>query len=298
LCCVYGYAAFFTMDDQLPRILQRNPIWPSTFPKMLTILGLIVGLIVLFTPKPSAEGKPAKDGAIDLTRLGDYHIGQAIGLLVLMVAYALTLASAGLPGLATVGFLVLGAALLGERRFHILIPVAVIATGSIWYLVQEVLGIFLRPWPHLHVGRRTCLKDSHRPDSGPDTGEPDDGGHGLCHRHLHRHVAGTRADVDHRHHDPRGHRDRRSHGRSDPAVWGLLRGDLRRLHLVDPAQRTGGGGHGRHQLRRLPHGAQGPGRQGADHRRHRQLCRRHHRRDPADDFRAGPVHRGPSVPFG
>jgi putative tricarboxylic transport membrane protein len=25
--------------------------------------------------------------------------------------------------------------------------VAAIAAGTIWYLVQEVLGIFLRPWP-------------------------------------------------------------------------------------------------------------------------------------------------------
>lgn len=150
LCCVYGYAAFFTMDDQLPRILQRNPVWPSTFPKMLTFLGLVVGLIVLFSPKPKAEGTPAKDGAIDLTRLGDYHVGQAVGLLVLMVAYALTLRPLGFLS-STVCFLVFGAVLLGERRFHILIPVALIATGSIWYLVQEVLGIFLRPWPGIFM---------------------------------------------------------------------------------------------------------------------------------------------------
>ncbi|MCC1480924.1 tripartite tricarboxylate transporter TctB family protein [Roseibaca sp. Y0-43] len=149
LVCVYGYAAFFTMDDSLPPILRRNPIWPSTFPKILTILGLIVGLIVLFTPKPAAD-KPAKDGAIDLTRLGDYHIGQAIALLVLMVVYALTLRPLGFVG-ATIGFLVIGSVLLGERRFHILLPVAGIAVGSIWYLVQEVLGIFLRPWPAMFM---------------------------------------------------------------------------------------------------------------------------------------------------
>ena len=144
LCCVYGYAAFFTMDDLLPPILQRNPVWPSTFPKILTVLGLVVGLIVLFTPK--APGNGARDGTIDLSRLGDYHVGQAIALLVLMVIYALTLRPLGFVG-ATIGFLVIGSLLLGERRFHILIPVAVIAAGSIWYLVQEVLGIFLRPWP-------------------------------------------------------------------------------------------------------------------------------------------------------
>ncbi len=150
LLCVYGYAAFFTMDDNLPPILRRNPIWPSTFPKILTILGLIVGLIVLFTPKKPEDTQPAKDGAIDLTRLGDYHIGQAIALLVLMVVYALTLRPLGFVG-STIGFLVLGSVLLGERRFHILIPVAGIAAGSIWYLVQEVLGVFLRPWPTMFM---------------------------------------------------------------------------------------------------------------------------------------------------
>ncbi len=146
LCCVYGYAAFFTMDDTLPPILRRNPVWPSTFPKILTVLGIIVGLIVLFTRKPEATVAEVKDGTIDLGRLGDYHVGQAIALLVLMVIYALTLRPLGFVG-STIGFLVFGAVILGERRFHILIPVAAIAAGSIWYLVQEVLGIFLRPWP-------------------------------------------------------------------------------------------------------------------------------------------------------
>jgi len=149
LVCVYGYAAFFTMDDSLPPILRRNPIWPSTFPKILTILGLIVGLVVLFTPKPKSNAAP-KDGAIDLTRLGDYHIWQALALLGLMVAYALTLRPLGFVG-STIGFLVLGSVLLGERRLHVLLPVAGIAVGSIWYLVQEVLGIFLRPWPAMFM---------------------------------------------------------------------------------------------------------------------------------------------------
>jgi putative tricarboxylic transport membrane protein len=146
LCCVYGYAAFFTMDDLLPPILQRNPIWPSTFPKILTVLGILVGLIVLFTPKPATGDAAPKDGTIDISRLGDYHIGQALGLLVLMVVYALTLRPLGFVG-STIGFLVIGSLILGERKLHILIPVAVVAAGSIWYLVQEVLGIFLRPWP-------------------------------------------------------------------------------------------------------------------------------------------------------
>ncbi|NBX42155.1 MAG: tripartite tricarboxylate transporter TctB family protein, partial [Rhodobacteraceae bacterium] len=67
-------------------------------------------------------------------------------LLALMVAYALLLRPVGFVG-ATILFLALGGSILGERKFHILIPVAAIATGTIWYLVHEVLGIFLRPWP-------------------------------------------------------------------------------------------------------------------------------------------------------
>lgn len=160
LCCVYGYAAFFTMDDLLPPILQRNPIWPSTFPKILAVSGVVVGLVVLFGSKPPkvdaaarARGSEPADNdgqsdsaVIDLNRLGDYNVGQAVILLGMMVVYALLLRPMGFL-FSTVAFLVAGGALLGERKFHIMVPVAMLATGLIWYLVQEVLGIFLSPLP-------------------------------------------------------------------------------------------------------------------------------------------------------
>ena len=63
-----------------------------------------------------------------------------------MVAYALLLRPAGFI-IATVGFLVTGSVILGERRWITMIVVAGIATGVVWYLVQVVLGIFLRPLP-------------------------------------------------------------------------------------------------------------------------------------------------------
>ena len=63
-----------------------------------------------------------------------------------MVAYALLLRPAGFL-LAPSGFLIGGSVLLGERRWITMIVVASIATIGIWYLVQEVLGIFLRPLP-------------------------------------------------------------------------------------------------------------------------------------------------------
>ena len=141
---VYGYTAWFTMDAGLPPFMQRNPIWPSTFPKVLSIMAMLAALVILlgFEKAPT----DAKEPDIDYRRLGDYKVGQAVALLCLMVTYALLLRPAGFL-LSTSGFLIIGATLLGERRFHILIPVVALATGLIWYLVQEVLGIFLRPWP-------------------------------------------------------------------------------------------------------------------------------------------------------
>ena len=144
IAMAYGYAAYFTMDQLLPPFMQRNPVWPSTFPKVLSVLAILTALvIVLGLEKPSDEEKSAD---IDYRRLGDYNLGQALFLLGLMVLYALMLRPAGFL-LSTVGFLTIGAMILGERKLYILLPVAATATGVVWYLVEGVLGIFLRPLP-------------------------------------------------------------------------------------------------------------------------------------------------------
>ena len=146
-CCIYGYAAFFTMDQLLPPFMQRNPVWPSTFPKVLAVLGAFVGLIVLLgIEKADGPDKEPSPTDINLANLREYKLGQAFLLLALMVAYALMLRPAGFL-IATTVFLVAGSTVLGERKFHVMIPVAMLATGFVWYLVQGVLGIFLRPFP-------------------------------------------------------------------------------------------------------------------------------------------------------
>ena len=79
-------------------------------------------------------------------RLFDFPRFQLL-LLGLMVFYALALRPFGFLA-ATTLFLVGGSAVLGERKWYVMIPVALIATGAVWYLVQQVLGIFLRPFPY------------------------------------------------------------------------------------------------------------------------------------------------------
>lgn len=149
MAMAYGYAAFFTMDQALPPFMQRNPIWPSTFPKILAVLAVLTSLVILLGLEKAPQ--TGKEPDIDYRRLTDYNLGQALALLGLMVAYALLLRPAGFL-LATAGFLTIGGLILGERKYHILVPVAAFASFVVWYLVDEVLGIFLRPWPFLLSG--------------------------------------------------------------------------------------------------------------------------------------------------
>lgn len=147
ICLAYGYAAWFTMDGGLAPFMKRNPIWPSTFPKVLSVLGIIASLVILL----GLEKSKPKEADIDYRRLGEYNLVQALLLLALMVAYALCLRPLGFL-ISTSALLILGSFILGERKWHIMLPVALIAAVSVWYLVQVVLGIYMRPLPGILGG--------------------------------------------------------------------------------------------------------------------------------------------------
>lgn len=142
ICLLYGYTAWFTMDASLAPFMQRKPIWPSTFPKVLSIIGIGLSLVILL----GLEKADQAIGEIDYRRLHEYKLGQAILILGLMVSYAICLRPLGFLG-STTAFLVLGSFILGERKWHVMFAISLLTSGIIWYLVQEVLGIFLRPLP-------------------------------------------------------------------------------------------------------------------------------------------------------
>jgi len=141
ICLVYGYTAFFSMDGSLPPFMQRNPIWPSTLPKLLSILGISTAIIVILS-KPFVPGK----GSIDYRHLGQYKLFHAVGLMSMMVLYAISLRPMGFL-FSTAAFLFISSFMLGERKLQLLLPVSIVTSLIIWYLVQEILGIFLRPLP-------------------------------------------------------------------------------------------------------------------------------------------------------
>lgn len=145
VCLAYGYTAFVVMEAGLLPFERNMTFLPNVLPKWLSVIGALVGLAVLVQSGPGADGESESDG-IDVRRLRQYKLGQAVLLLALMVAYALLLRPAGFVATTTL-FLVLASVTLGERRFAVLVPVSVLAAFLIWYLVQQVLGIFLRPWP-------------------------------------------------------------------------------------------------------------------------------------------------------
>ena len=148
ICVAYGYTAFFTMDAGMPPFMRRSPIWPSTFPKSLAFLGIIISLSIVLGMEKSDVN--IKEGDINYRNLGQYKTGQAFLLLLFMVAYALFLRPMGFL-VSTTAFLVFSGALLGERKLLRLFLISGVSTGVIWYLVQEVLGIFLRPFPFFLV---------------------------------------------------------------------------------------------------------------------------------------------------
>ncbi len=142
LCLIYGYTAF--TYELLP--FERNMSFlPNTMPMTLSVLGGILALVLIFAPETAPDDGEVL-GTIEVSKLRQYKLGQAIVLLLAMVAYALALRPIGFM-VSTVLFLAGGSFILGERRYLIMIPIAVTGAFGIWYLVQEILGIFLRPWP-------------------------------------------------------------------------------------------------------------------------------------------------------
>lgn len=138
---VYGYAAF--NYPLLP--FERNmPFLPNTLPMALAVMGALVSLFIAVSPRRTGAGEEL--GTIDLETVKGFELGKAFGLVAAMVLYALLLRPIGFLA-ATTLFLAGSGFLLGERKLHIMLPIAVVTAASIWYLVQETLGIFLRPWP-------------------------------------------------------------------------------------------------------------------------------------------------------
>lgn len=143
IALVYGYTAF--TYPLLP--FERYMVFlPNTMPMVLSGLGILLSLIIILTSRKAADGGGEALDGIDISLLRNGKVGQALGLIVAMVLYALALRPVGFIASTTL-FLFATGWILGERKLHVMILSALVGAGVIWWLVQEALGIFLRPLP-------------------------------------------------------------------------------------------------------------------------------------------------------
>jgi len=140
---VYGYESY--TYELLP--FERNmEFLPTTLPMALSVICAILSMIIIFSPKPVADAEGDALGSINIDKWREYKVGQALALVAIMIAYALTLRTLGFIASTTL-FLVGSGWILGERKLPMMSAIALTGAGSVWYLVQEALGIFLRPLP-------------------------------------------------------------------------------------------------------------------------------------------------------
>jgi putative tricarboxylic transport membrane protein len=86
ICIVYGYAAY--NYPLLP--FERNMVFlPNTMPMVLSALGAFFALLILLAPSPKADAEGDALGNINLRKWREYKVGQALGLIALMIVYAL-----------------------------------------------------------------------------------------------------------------------------------------------------------------------------------------------------------------
>ncbi|GEN43549.1 MULTISPECIES: tripartite tricarboxylate transporter TctB family protein [Pseudoalteromonas] len=118
---------------------EYETVTSATLPKVYAAFGIVVCLLAIATTLLKPSEKEATDENLEKS-----HVLRTISLLVLMVIYSAMLEPVGFL-ISTSTFLLAGFFVMGERRKGILlfasIPVAVV----FWFLMTQVLGIYLVP---------------------------------------------------------------------------------------------------------------------------------------------------------
>lgn len=138
LAFAVGYGALAWQYPLLP-FERTMPFKPNTLPKGLAVAAALLSFAVLLFPGGDAENGENKDW-----RLLDWR--RTVVVFVLALFYAAALRPLGFV-LSTTLFLFAGAFVLGERRTKLLITVPLLASSLSWYMVHELLGVYLKPLP-------------------------------------------------------------------------------------------------------------------------------------------------------
>jgi putative tricarboxylic transport membrane protein len=139
--------AYSTVTYQLLPFERYMVFLPTTLPSGLAIISALLCLLIILTPsQQTQDSDPEAEDAGIAKYLKQYEVGQALYLILAMIAFALALRPIGFLATTTL-FLISTGWILGERKLKLMIPIAAFSAFSIWYLVQETLGLYLRPLP-------------------------------------------------------------------------------------------------------------------------------------------------------
>ena len=137
----YGYLAW--VHPLLP-FEVRMPFKPNTMPLGLAAFGILFSSLLLLLPSSNEIEKDAEGWRGFEWKNTALLIGLAIG-------YALLLRPIGFIASTTL-FIVLSSRVLGETNIVRSISTGLISSGIIWYLVDDVLGIYLVALPAIIGG--------------------------------------------------------------------------------------------------------------------------------------------------
>lgn len=124
----------------------RQPFKPNTYPLAIGTLTAIIAFIVAVLPPAAADPNESKSPGGDTDGWREFDWPRFGIFFILMIVYATFLRAGGfIP--STIIFLSLGSLVLNERRVWISLPIISALTVGLWYLVTQVLGIYMPAWP-------------------------------------------------------------------------------------------------------------------------------------------------------
>lgn len=132
-CIGYGISA---ASIEVPAGWDKELITSRTFPYALTLIGAISSLTILYGALSKRADVRSSESA------GSYHWRQCSALVGAALTYAAIMPYLGFV-MSTAGFLAAGCMLLGERRWRVVIPAAVLPPIIFWLLLELGLDIKL-----------------------------------------------------------------------------------------------------------------------------------------------------------
>ncbi|BDF96095.1 MULTISPECIES: tripartite tricarboxylate transporter TctB family protein [Pseudoalteromonas] len=118
---------------------EYETVTSATLPKVYAAFGIIVCLLSIGATLLKPTEKTNADDVLEKS-----HVLRTFGLLILMVLYSAMLEPIGFL-ISTSVFLLVGFFVMGERRKKILLLASIPVAVVFWFLMTQVLGIYLVP---------------------------------------------------------------------------------------------------------------------------------------------------------